>query len=133
MQLDEKDSLPPATLALSVVIVNYNVCDFLKQALASVERALGDLEGEVIVVDNNSADGSVDMVEADFPWVTVIRNEENIGFSRANNQALRISRGEFILVLNPDTIVSEDTLTVLVDFLRQNNDAGSCRMPDSSP
>lgn len=136
MQLDEKDSLPPATLALSVVIVNYNVCDFLKQALASVERALGDLEGEVIVVDNNSADGSVDMVEADFPWVTVIRNEENIGFSRANNQALRISRGEFILVLNPDTIVSEDTLTVLVDFLRQNNDAGAagCQIlhPDGS-
>lgn len=122
---DERESLPPATLDLSVVIVNYNVRDFLKQALASVERALDGLNGEVIVVDNNSADGSVDMVATEFPWVTLIRNDENIGFSKANNQALRISKGEFILILNPDTIVSEDTLTVLIEFLRDNPSAGA--------
>ena len=123
--LGEEEFLPPATLSLSVVIVNYNVRDFLKQALASVERAVAELDAEVIVVDNNSADGSVEMIETDFPSVTVIRNKENIGFSKANNQALRISRGEFILLLNPDTIVSEDTLTVLVDFLKDRPGAGA--------
>ena len=118
-------SLPEASLTLSVIIVNYNVRDFLKQALHSAVKACEELDAEIIVVDNDSADGSSEMVASTFPDVHLIRNTENTGFSRANNQAIRISRGEFIVLLNPDTIVSEDTFSVLIDFLRSRPEAGA--------
>ena len=114
-----------ATRSLSVIIVNYNVCDFLKQAIASVQKACSTLDAEIIVVDNDSADGSVEMVVSSFPDVTLIRNTQNIGFSRANNQAIKISRGEFIVLLNPDTLVSEDSFSVMINFLREHPDAGA--------
>ena len=94
---------------LSVIIVSYNVRAFLEQCLVSVERAKGDMSMDVWVVDNRSVDGSVDMVRDRFPWVQVISNEENVGFSKANNQALRVCAGRNVLLLNPDTVVREDT------------------------
>ena len=102
-------SLPEASLTLSVIIVNYNVRDFLKQALHSAVKACEELDAEIIVVDNDSADGSSEMVASTFPDVKLIRNTENTGFSRANNQAIRISRGEFIVLLNPVILCGNDT------------------------
>ncbi len=111
---------------ISVIIVNYNVREFLRGALESVERSLtaGKLTGEIFVVDNNSSDGSVDMVRTNFPSVKVIALDKNIGFGRANNLALREAKGEYLLILNPDTIVGEDTLRVMVDFMRHHPECG---------
>nr|NIO69480.1 glycosyltransferase [Anaerolineae bacterium] len=87
---------------LSIVIVNWNVRELLRRCLSSVYRATGDsLELEVIVVDNASSDGSVAMVREDFPQVHLIANEENLGFTRGNNQAIAQSRGRYVLLLNP--------------------------------
>ena len=96
-------------MKLSVIIVNYNVKYFLQQCLQSVQKACGLVDVEVFVVDNNSSDGSNEMVEELFPNVHLIANKENTGFSKANNQAIRKSKGEYVLLLNPDTIVEEDT------------------------
>jgi len=111
-------------MKLSIVIVNYNVKYFLEQCLHSVQKACEGLEAEVFVVDNNSVDGSVKMVREKFPDVHLIENKENCGFSKANNQAIRRSRGEFILLLNPDTIVEDDTLRKSVRFMDDHPDAG---------
>ena len=110
---------------LSIVIVNYNVRFFLEQCLHSVEKAALQEKPEIFVVDNNSLDGSCSMVEQKFPGVTLIRNNENLGFSKANNQAIRIARGEFILLLNPDTVVEEDTFEKILDFMDNHRDAGA--------
>jgi GT2 family glycosyltransferase len=110
---------------LSVVIVNYNVKYFLEQCLHSVRRAMDGLEGEVFVVDNNSVDGSVSEIRRKFPGVEVIENRENLGFSRANNQAIRRARGRYVLLLNPDTVVEEDTFRKCVDFMDNHPDAGA--------
>lgn len=109
---------------LSIIIVNYNVRYFLEQALLSVERATVDLEAEVWVVDNNSADTSVAMVRERFPWVRLIANPGNPGFSVANNQAIRESTGKYVLLLNPDTVVEEDTFHRCFDFMEAHPDAG---------
>ena len=110
---------------LSVVIVNYNVREFLEQTLRSVFRAQADLNMEVFVVDNNSVDGSPAMVRTHFPEVHLIVNASNAGFGAANNQAIRKARGRYALVLNPDTIVQENTLVTLVRFLDEHPDAGA--------
>ena len=109
----------PAVVKLSVVIVNYNVCYFLEQALLSVRRAVEKLGQpvEVFVVDNNSADGSVAMVKARFPEVVLIANCDNPGFSKGNNQALRCATGQYQLLLNPDTVVEEDTFLACCAYL----------------
>ena len=109
---------------LSIVIVNYNVRHFLEQALLSVRKALRQVEGEVWVVDNNSVDGSVSMVREKFPEVKLIANKDNPGFSVANNQAIRQASGRYILLLNPDTVVEEDTFRKVVDFMDAHPDAG---------
>lgn len=130
-------------MTLSIVIVNYNVKYFLKQCLASLRgssRRLADgseLDLEVWVVDNDSVDGSVEMVRADFPEVNLIVNRENVGFARANNQALaalRTPHSEFLLLLNPDTVVEDDTLVKCVDFMRSHPDCGGLcvKMVDGS-
>ncbi len=111
-------------MKLSVIIVNYNVRYFLEQCLHSVELAKEQVETEVWVVDNNSVDGSCAMVKEKFPWVQLIENKENTGFSVANNQAIRMARGEYVLLLNPDTVVEEDTLSKVVSFMDQHVDAG---------
>lgn len=111
-------------MKLSVIIVNYNVEFFLEQCLNSVYAALKHVEGEVFVVDNNSIDGSLDMVAEKFPNVILIANKDNVGFSKANNQALRIAKGDYHLLLNPDTIVEEDTFQKVVEFMDAHPDAG---------
>lgn len=111
-------------MKLSVVIVNYNVEYFLEQCLNSVFKALEKVEGEVWVVDNNSIDGSCEMVKQKFPSVHLIENKVNTGFSKANNQAIALSKGEYVLLLNPDTVVEEDTFIKTVNFLDQHPEAG---------
>lgn len=119
-------------MKLSIVIVNYNVEYFLEQCLHSVYNALKNIEGEVFVVDNNSVDDSNDMVRQKFPQAILIANKENLGFSKANNQAIRMSKGEYVLLLNPDTVVEEDTFEKVVSFMDENPDAGGlgCKMID---
>lgn len=111
-------------MKISVIIVNYNVEFFLEQCLNAAVAALQNVEGEIIVVDNHSIDGSVAMVKDKFPNIQLIENKENVGFSKANNQALRIAEGEYHLLLNPDTIVEEDTFEKVVAFMDQHPDAG---------
>ena len=119
-------------LKLSVIIVNYNVKYYLDQCIRSVLRAfvLMHTPAEIIVVDNHSADGSVDYLEQRypqklFPMVRFVRSAHNLGFARANNIAIRQSRGEYVLLLNPDTIVGEDALKASVDFMDVHEDAGA--------
>ncbi|MFN4234432.1 MAG: glycosyltransferase [Bacteroidia bacterium] len=111
-------------MKLSVIIVNYNVRHFLEQCLHSVMNAAKNLDVEVFVVDNNSVDNSVEMVREKFPQVKIIANKENVGFSKANNQALRIAQGEYQLLLNPDTVVEEDTFKKIIQFMDEHPEAG---------
>lgn len=110
---------------LSVVIVNYNVKHFLEQCLLSVKAALENIDAEVYVVDNNSVDGSVEMVREKFPWVKLIANKDNPGFSKANNQAIRLAEGKYVLLLNPDTVVEETTFSKCIEFMDAHEDAGA--------
>jgi GT2 family glycosyltransferase len=112
-------------MRLSIIIVNYNVRHFLEQALLSVRRAMRGIEGEVWVVDNNSVDDSARMVQEKFPEVRLIANKTNPGFAVANNQAIRQSAGEYVLLLNPDTLVEEDTFRKCLIFMDSHPDAGA--------
>ncbi len=112
-------------MKLSVIIVSYNVRNFLESCLYSVEKAATDIDMEVIVVDNNSSDSSVEMVAEKFPGFKLMRNKENRGFSRANNQARELATGEYILFLNPDTLVEENTFRVCIDFMDSHPGAGA--------
>lgn len=130
-------------LKLSVIIVNYNVKYYLDQCIRSVLRAFEEMKkapssdssvneevAEIIVVDNHSADGSVDYLEKRYPqmlypMVRFVRSAHNLGFARANNIAIRQSKGEYVLLLNPDTIVGEDALKASVDFMDVHEDAGA--------
>ncbi len=111
-------------MQLSVIIVNYNVKYFLQLCLLSVESAMKGIDAEVFVVDNNSSDGSVEMLQETFPWVKLIANSNNAGFGAANNQAILLARGKYILLQNPDTIVAEDTYTRIIDFMELKPEAG---------
>jgi GT2 family glycosyltransferase len=111
-------------MKLSVVIVNYNVKYFLEQCIHSIQKAMDGLSAEIYVVDNNSVDGSVRMIREKFHEVHLIENKENKGFSRANNQAIRKAKGEYILILNPDTILEDDTLVKCVKFMDSHPEAG---------
>jgi GT2 family glycosyltransferase len=110
---------------LSVIIVSFNVKNFLEQCLNSVRSAVEKIEFEIFVVDNNSADGSAEMVIRYFPEVKLIANPINSGFSVANNQPIIKSSGRFILLLNPDTIVGKDTFLKCIDFMKSHPDAGA--------
>ena len=111
-------------MKLSVVIVSYNVRSYLDQCLQSVQKALEGIEGEVFVVDNHSDDDSVETIRNHYPWVTLIENHENLGFAKANNQAIRQSQAEYVLLLNPDTVVAEDTLHGVLAFMDEHPKAG---------
>ncbi len=128
-----QDTSPPM---ISVVIVNYNVRDYLAQALLSLRKALAKIPHEIYVVDNASVDGSVAYLRKHFPEVQLIVNRENVGFARANNQALRRVRGKFVVIINPDTVVQEDTFTTLLQFFDEHPDASAatCKIinPDGS-
>ena len=112
-------------IQLSIVIVNYNVKHFLIKCLESIERAdKSNFNLEVIVVDNASIDGSVAAVKHKFPKIKIIESESNLGFSKANNLGFNIAKGDYILALNPDTIIQEDTLIKCLEFMAQNPDCG---------
>lgn len=121
-------------MKLSVIIVNYNVKHYLEQCLLSVQRALQGMDSEVYVVDNHSADGSVEYLKPRFPWVHFVASNHNLGFARANNRAIRLGKGEYVLLLNPDTIVAEHTLREAVAWMDTHPDGGSLgvRMLDVS-
>ncbi|WP_192821649.1 glycosyltransferase [Rufibacter sp. LB8] len=110
---------------LSVIIVNYNVSYFLEQCLLSVRKAVPGLNVEVFVVDNNSVDDSVEMVRRRFPEVILLANKDNLGFSKANNQAMRQAQGKYMLLLNPDTVVEEDTFLKCFQYMEANPKAGA--------
>lgn len=112
-------------MKLSVVIVSYNVKFYIEQCLLSVRRASRDVETEVWVVDNASSDGTPDYLRARFPEVHLIANEQNVGFSRANNMAIGQASGEYVLLLNPDTIVGENVLKECIEFLDAHPQAGA--------
>lgn len=112
-------------MQLSIVIVNYNVRYFLEQCLLSVKRAIEGIQAEVFVVDNASADGSVEMVQQKFPFVKTIANKNNVGFSKANNQAIEMATGKYVLLLNPDTVVAEDTFSKCMAFMDARPDVGA--------
>ncbi len=111
-------------MKLSIIIVNYNVKYFLEQCLLSVHEAIKQIDAEVFVVDNNSRDESVAMVNQKFPWVKCIANNQNVGFSKANNQAMREAQGQYILLLNPDTVVAEDSFEKCITYMDMHAPVG---------
>ncbi len=121
---------------LSVIIVNYNVRQLLEQALISLQKAVKGIPHEIFVIDNNSSDGSDVMVRKKFSQVTLLANDENLGFSKANNQALKLAQGKYICLLNPDTIVQGDTFSICLEYLRNHEQVGAlgCKIinPDGS-
>lgn len=112
-------------MKLSVVIVNYNVSHYLLQCVDSLSHALRGTDSEVIVVDNHSRDNSVTLLRQYHPEVRIVENLHNLGFAKANNIAIRQSRGEYVLLLNPDTIVSESVVKGVISFLDSHPEAGS--------
>jgi len=121
-------------MQLSVIILNYNVRYFLELCLKSVLEATKLIEAEIIVVDNNSQDDSCEMIKRLFPNVILIENKENFGFSRGNNIAAKQAKGEYVCILNPDTVVAEDTFTELLDFSVKQKNLGivGCRLIDGT-
>lgn len=111
-------------MKLSVVIVNYNVRELLSECIKSVNTALTGIDGDIYVVDNNSSDGSVAYIRDHFPDVHVIANSDNQGFAHANNQAIRQTNSDYVLLLNPDTVVFEGTLRGCVDFMDAHPQCG---------
>jgi GT2 family glycosyltransferase len=111
-------------MKLSVIVVNYNVCVLLRQALNTLNRACAGIEHEIFVVDNASSDNSVGMVRKEFPEVKLIANKKNVGFTKANNQAMALANGNYILLINSDTITKKDTLDKTIEFMEKHPVAG---------
>ncbi len=111
-------------MKLSIVIVNYNVKYFLEQCLLSAKKAIKGLEAEFFVVDNCSSDNSIAYLKSRFPFVNFIENVDNLGFAKANNQAIRLCKGEYILLLNPDTVVGEHVLENVCRFMDEHPESG---------
>jgi GT2 family glycosyltransferase len=121
-------------MQLSVIILNYNVRYFLEQCVLSVQKALKNIDGEIIVIDNNSADDSCAMMQKRFPDVKLIQNKENVGFPKGNNIGVAIAKGEYICILNPDTVVAEDTFVKVLAFAERQKDLGiiGCKLIDGT-
>ncbi|PIV50569.1 hypothetical protein CO115_01290 [Candidatus Falkowbacteria bacterium CG_4_9_14_3_um_filter_36_9] len=119
---------------LSIIIVSWNVKEKLKENLKALYNSRGEFKFKVFVVDNNSSDKTVDMVEKEFPQAKLIANPKNFGFAKSNNQAIKIANGDFILLLNPDMMVEEDTLKNMIAWMRENKQASvaGCRLLDES-
>ncbi|MEA3463840.1 MAG: glycosyltransferase family 2 protein [Patescibacteria group bacterium] len=119
---------------LSIIIISWNVREKLRENLKALFNSKGDFEYEVFVVDNNSADGSVEMVKNEFPRVELIVNKENFGFAKANNQAIKLAQGDFILLLNPDMRVMPNTLEKMIKWMRDNEqaDVAGCHLIDEN-
>jgi len=110
---------------LSIIIVSYNVRDYLREALKSVLKAAGQIESEIIVVDNKSSDCSPEMVETEFPGVKLIQSGKNEGFAAACNKGIQASSGRFVLILNPDTVTEPDCLSISLEFMKMHPEAGA--------
>jgi GT2 family glycosyltransferase len=111
-------------MQLSVIILNYNVRYFLELCVSSVQKALENIDSEIIVIDNNSQDDSCAMMKRRFPNVKLIENKENSGFPKGNNIGVAVAQGEYICILNPDTVVAEDTFSKVLAFTKKQNDLG---------
>jgi GT2 family glycosyltransferase len=123
-------------MQLSVIILNYNVRYFLEQCVRSVQKALENIDAEIIVVDNNSSDASCLMMKQLFPQIKLIENKENLGFPKGNNIGVAQAKGEYICILNPDTVVAEDTFTKIINskFQISNSQLGiiGCKLIDGT-
>jgi len=121
-------------MQLSVIILNYNVRYFLELCILSVQNALVEIDSEIIVIDNNSQDDSCEMMKTRFPNVSLIQNSDNLGFSKGNNIAVAQAKGEYICVLNPDTVVAEDTFIKILAFAQRQKKLGiiGCKLIDGS-
>lgn len=121
-------------MQLSVIILNYNVGYFLEQCVLSVQNALATIDGEIIVIDNYSSDDSCAMMKQRFPNVKLIQNNENLGFPKGNNIGVVQAQGEFICILNPDTVVAEDTFTKVLAFAQKQSNLGilGCKLIDGA-
>lgn len=119
---------------VSVIIVNYNVKYFLEQTLKSAMEALAGIESEIIVIDNNSDDDSIEFLKPGFPEVKFIENAENVGFSRANNIGIKLAQGRYTLILNPDTVIGKDAITGCIQWMDSHSDCGGIgvRMVDGN-
>jgi len=121
---------------LSIIIINYNVKEFLLNLLDSLRKAVKNISTEIIIVDNDSDDGSVEILREKFPNIKLIANKKNVGFGSANNQALHVAKGKYFLLINPDTIVREDTLLKMLEFFEKTPQVGiaGCKVlnPDGS-
>lgn len=119
-------------MQLSVIILNYNVRYFLEQCVISVQKALESIDGEIIVVDNHSMDDSCEMIRNNFPNVKLISNNQNLGFPKGNNLGVSMAKGEYICILNPDTVVAEDTFTKVLEFAKAQKNLGivGCKLID---
>ncbi|KFF11447.1 glycosyltransferase family 2 protein [Flavobacterium hydatis] len=111
-------------MQLSVIILNYNVRYFLEQCVLSVQEALKDIDSEIIVIDNDSPDDSCEMIRSRFPDIKLIKNTENLGFPKGNNIGVSQAQGDYICILNPDTVVAEDTFTKVLAFAKEQQDLG---------
>jgi len=111
-------------MKLSIIIVSWKVKDLLQENLEAIFRSQIDFDWEIFVVDNNSGDGTTEMVKRKFPRVNLIANQENLGFARANNQAIKKARGDYILLLNPDMRVFPDTLANMISWADKHPEAG---------
>lgn len=121
-------------MQLSIIILNYNVRYFLELCVLSVQNAIQNIDAEIIVIDNNSQDDSCAMMKQRFPNVKLIENNENLGFPKGNNIGVSQAQGEYICILNPDTVVAEDTFTKVLAFAKKQNDLGiiGCKLIDGT-
>lgn len=121
-------------MQLSVIILNYNVRYFLEQCVLSVQKALENIDGEIIVIDNNSSDDSCVMMKELFPNVKLIENKENLGFPKGNNIGVAQAKGDYICILNPDTVVAEDTFIKILDTKNWKPNTGiiGCKLIDGT-
>ena len=119
---------------ISIIIVSYNVKEFLHQCLLSIEKSINNISVEIFVVDNNSIDGTCELIRSKFPNIKLIANSENLGFGKANNLALQKAQGKYTLFLNPDTILQENTLEVMLNYLETNPKVGlaGCKILNSN-
>lgn len=121
-------------MQLSVIILNYNVRYFLEQCVFSVQKALEGIDGEIIVIDNASSDDSCEMMKIKFPHIKLIENEANLGFPKGNNIGVAQAKGEYICILNPDTVVAEDTFLKILNTknLQLNTGIIGCKLIDGA-
>ena len=121
-------------MQLSVIILNYNVRYFLEQCVLSVQKALSTIDGEIIVIDNSSSDNSCEMMKQLFPNVKLIENKDNLGFPKGNNLGVAQAKGDYICILNPDTVVAEDTFSKILNTKNWQLNTGiiGCKLIDGT-